>query len=320
MADPLSTTLGALSIVQTCINVTKIFIATKQVLISITNEADDTVKELSGLKSVCESVHHICEKIKGDYGSPALSTSDAIRTRELCGRLALSVEDCNGYMDQLEMLSVRVSGTTDIGRNRKSVVMSAIKQFLKKDELQEIRGKIFTHRSNIQGELACLSSFCQFNLVEYSKQSLKTMSIMNASINTIQNSMQSSHSIIDQYLQPAIKSPFQLFLFSVRSIQLVISGTRYYHRDNILDKLDIIADTRLRESRPQEENRSSYKGSDRAFTLASAQTVGRVMTSNEPQVEDLPSKSETRASVNKIFNVPYPPVSGFVGRKKSLAD
>ena len=208
MADPLSITLGAVSVVQTCVNLTKIIVATKKALANITSEAEDIVKELSGLKLVCVSVQHVCEKAKEYYESPALPISDATRLKELCGRLALSMEDCKLYMNQLERLFVGVFGTSDNMWNRRSIVRSAVRQFLKKDKFQEIRSNISIYRANIQNHISCLNSFYQFESVQCSKQSLKIMNTMSASICSIQTSMQSFHELIDKYLQPTAQSRF----------------------------------------------------------------------------------------------------------------
>ena len=299
---------------------TKIIVATKQALINVTREADDIVKELSGLKMVCESVQHICEKARGDYGSQALPPSDATRLKELCGRLALSVEDCKGYMNQLESLFNVIFGTSNRVWTRKSIMKIAVKQLLKKDELQEIQRKISKHRSNIQGDITCLSSFYQFELLEYSRQSLKTINSMSTTIDAIQTLMRSFHCTVNQYLQPNVQSQFQPSLFSVRSIHLVDPDTKHDHRDESLGNFHFADSFQSRQSLPRKRIHASYKDSDRNHTLVSVHNGGRTITNNGLKVEEIASRSESGSSINEIFNVPHFSIDGFVGREHLVTE
>ena len=320
MADPLSIALGAISIAQMCLKMTKILAATKQALTNVTKEADAVMEELSDLELVCKLVRHICEKAKGHYSSSALPMSDTILLKDLCGSLAKSVKGCERYMDKLDLLFVEVFGASDTVRNRRFMVKSVVKQFFKENQFQEIRTKISAHSSNIQGKIACLNSFYDSELMECTKQCLKTMNTMNASIGIIQASIQSFHSIIDQYLQPAQKSQFRPSLFSVHSIQLLVSGT-IHHPEHISGILGVAATTPSYGSRRRIQESTLCGGRDnRDPPLGLAQTIRRVFMSPQSQTGDLAPRSEAGPSINKVFNVPQDQVRRFEARKQLLAE
>lgn len=321
MSDPFSITVGALSLIQTCVSLTKILIAAKKSLTNAGGEADDAVKELSGLKSVCESMQDVCQRVRKDYGSPALSVLDARRLKELCGRLAVSVEDCKEYVSKLQSLLIGIFGPTNAPAGRRAIIKCATRQLFKKDDLQEICRKVSTHRSNIQSQITGLNSFYQIIHIDHTRQSLTTLSTMNSSIQILQTSMQSVHLIVDQFLRPVTQSSFRPSLFSVRSIPLVDAGTRFVGTRKILDSFQSMTCTRSEGSCQQvDQNIPLSKGSNEASSLVPVQTIRLAPTTLKPQAEDFSSKSEAIVGddINKFFLLPWSPVSNFVGRTNLL--
>ena len=94
MTDPFSIAVGALAITQTCVKLTKTLIETRDSLKNGAEEAGHAVREISSLKSVCESVHLLCQKVNKDCDNPAIPTEDGTRLKQLCGALSVSIGDC----------------------------------------------------------------------------------------------------------------------------------------------------------------------------------------------------------------------------------
>jgi tetratricopeptide (TPR) repeat protein len=322
MADPFSIIVGALSLTRTCVTLTKILVATKESLTNAGSEADDAMKELSGLKSVCESVQNVCQRVRKDYESPALSVLDTRRLKGLCSRLAVSVEDCKEYMSKLELLLIEIFGPKNAPAGRIATIRSATKHLFKKNDLQEIHRKISTHSSNIQSQMTGLNSFYQMIHIDHTWQCLTTLSTMNSSIQILQTSMQSVHLIVDQFLQPVPQSSFRPSLFSVRSISLIDVGTTFVGTRKVLDSCPSTICTRSRGSYQRvDEDFSLSKGNNEASSLVPAQATRLVPTSLKPQAR-LSSKSEAMidGDINEFFLLPYSPDSNFVARSNLLTE
>lgn len=166
MTDPFSIAVGALAITQTCVTLTKTLVAAKNALKNGAEDASDAVKEISSLKSVSESVHLLCQKVNKNCETPSLPVEDNNRLKQICGDLSVNVGECEQYMKTLELLFLRIYGSAEERRSGKAVVKGVIKQFLKKDELQEIRQQIATHQSAIQSQMTILSSYYQMTHIE----------------------------------------------------------------------------------------------------------------------------------------------------------
>ena len=200
MTDPFSIAVGALAITQTCVNLVKTLIVAQDALKNGAEAASDAIREISSLRSVCESVHLLFRKVNKDCEIPAIPIEDGNRLKQLCGGLSVGVGDCEQYVKTLELIFLRVYGPTDAHRTRKAIVKGVIQQALKKDELQDIRRQITVHHTSIQSQLTSLSSFYQLIHIENTRKSLTLSQATNQSMKNLNSSMHSIYSIIDKFL------------------------------------------------------------------------------------------------------------------------
>ena len=321
MTDPFSITVGAIGLAQTCAKLTKTIIAVKESFANVEVEATDAVKELSGLKAVCESVQDVCERLKKDRGHSKLSISDIGRLKELCGRLGVSVEDCREYVSKLELLFLEIFGPTNAPAGRRAVFKSATKQLFVKDRLTHIRQNISTHRSNIQSQLTAVSALYQIVHIERVEQSLATLASQNDLVQRFQAPMQSIHSVIDQLL-PSVNRPiFRPSLFGNRSVQPVGQGIYLEFRRNPSNKIRSTMTALPGHLERLEEQPRLVEGSVEAPST-SAENIEQASDAKVPLSADSSSQNESVADEDsfKIYHVPYPLTSSFVGREDILIE
>ena len=292
MTDPFSIALGALTITQTCVKITKTLMAMRDAIKNGAEEVNDAVKEILSLKSVCESVHLLCQKINKSFESQAIWFEDSTRLRQLCGALAVSVGDCEQYSKTLELLFLRTHGSLDAQRTRISVSKGVVKQLLKKDELQDIRRKITTHHTSIQSQVTSLSSFNQTIHMENTKRCLTISQATNESLQNLNASMHSMHLIIDQYIQPVACSDFRPSLFGVCSIPLVDIGTRYVGARQTSSQPSSVNDISL-PTDAYEYGQDSFASGD--HDKLSVTSVPFVDEAHRPQLNHNPSTSKSIA-------------------------
>lgn len=320
MADPFSIAMGAFTLTQTCISLTKLLMTTKESLTNSGREADDAIKELSGLKLVCQSVYDVCQRVGKDDGSSALSIVDLGRLKELCGRLSLSVEDCKETMKSIETLFLGIFGPTNAPAGRRAIIKSTFEQLLKKGDLQEIRRKISTHHSNIQSQLTSLTAFYQIVQIDDKRKSLMTLSNMNTSIQRIQTSMQSVHSIVDQFLLPVTQSTFRPSLFGIRSIPLMDSGTRFVGTLRVRDNLQSTTGIHSEESSLR-VGQDFIHAAKAAGLLQSPSVTKGASKLLEPQAEVFSTRLQDALKNSKsLVFLPKLLVTEFVGRSDLLTE
>ena len=322
MTDPFSIAVGALAIAQTCVKLTKALIESRDALKNGAEEAGDAVREISSLKLVCESVHLLCQKVNKDCETSAIPIEDGSRLKQLCGTLSVSIGDCEHYMKTLELLFLRIYGSPDARRTRKSIAQGVIKQFLKKDELQDVRRQITTHHTNIRSQMASLSSFYQMVHTEITRKCLTVSQATNKSMQNLNASMHSIYSIIDKFIQPVTRSEFRPSLFGVHSISLVDVGTRYVDPRRISNRLFPVNGILLADGSYEYAQDSFSSGDQDESSPTSVSSIGHAGSAPQSQVHHNSVRSEgnTGDCINMHFHVPHAPPRIFVGRQDLLRE
>ena len=320
MTDPFSIAVGALAITQTCVKLTKTLIATRDALKNGPEEANDAVREISSLKLVCESVHLLCQKVNKDCEIPAIPLEDGSRLKQICGALSVSIGDCEHYMKTLELLFLRIYGPPDAHRTRKTIAQGVIKQLLKKNELQDVRRQIMTHHTNIQSQMASLSSFHQMIHTEATRKCLTVSQATNKSMQNLNASMHLMYAIIDKFLQPVTCSDFRPSLFGVHSISLVDVGTRYVHPRQISSRPSSVNGILLADGSYGYAQDSFSSGDQDEQSPTSVPSISHAASASQTQVRHSSVRSEgnTEDRINTYCNLPHAPSPIFVGRQGLL--
>ena len=322
MTDPFSIAVGALAIIQTCVKLTKTLMETRDALKNGAEEASDAVREISSLKLVCESVHLLYQKVNKDCETPAIPIEDGSRLRQLCGALSVSIGDCSHYMKTQESLFLRIYGPPDAHRTRKTIAQGVIKQFLKKDKLQDVRRQITTHHTNIRSQMASLSSFYQMIHTEDTRKCLTVSQATNKSMQNLNASMHSIYSIIDKFIQPVTCSEFRPSLFGVHSIYLVDVGTRYVDPCQISNRPSSVNGILLADGSYGYAQDSFSSRDQDELSPTSAPSIGRASSALQTQVHDgsVRSEANTEECINTYSNVPLALSPTFVGRQGVLRE
>ena len=322
MTDPFSIAVGALAITQTCVKVMKTLIETRDALKNGAEEANDAVREISSLKLVCESVHLLCHKVNKDCETSAIPIEDSSRLKQLCGALSVSIGDCALYMKALELLFLRIYGSPNAHRTRKTIAQGVIKQFLKKDELQDIRRQITTHHTNIQSQMASLSSFYQMIHTDVTRKCLTVSQATNKCMQNLNASMHSMYSIIDKFIQPVTCSEFRPSLFGVHSISLVDVGTRYVDPRQISNRPSSVNGISLADGSYGCVRDSFSSGDQDELYPTSVPSIGYAGSAPQTQAHHSPVRSEgnTEDCINAYSNVPFAQSPIFLGRQGLLRE
>ena len=322
MTDPFSIAVGALAITQICVKLMRTLIETRDAFKNGAEEASDAVREISSLKSVCESVHLLCQKVNKDCETPAIPIEDVSRLKQLCGALSVSIGDCERYMKTLELLFLRIYGSPDAHRTRKNIAQGIIKQFLKRDELQDIRRQITTHHTNIQSQMASLSSFQQMIHTEVTRKCLTVSQATNKSMQKLNASMHSMYSIIDKFIQPFTCSEFRPSLFGVHSISLVDVGTRYVDPRQTSNHLSSVNGISLADGSYGYAQDLLSSGDQDELSPTSVPITGHAGSAPQTQVHrsSVGSEGNTKDCIHTYFNVPHALSPILVGRQGLLRE
>ena len=225
-------------------------------------------------------------------------------------------------MKTLELLFLRIYGSPDAHRTRKTIAQGIIKHFLKKDELQDIRRQITTHHTNIQSQMASLSSFYQMIHTEVTRKCLTVSQATNKSMQKLNASMHSMYSIIDKFIQPVTCSEFRPSLFGVHSIPLVDVGTRYVDPRQIYSHPSSANGILLADDFYGYAHDLFSSGDQDEPSPTSVPSIGHASSAPQTQIHHSLVRSEgnTEDCINTYFNLPHAPSDIYVGREGLLRD